>query len=125
GALDVRLAVCGKPLRVIATHLGLRPAERRAQIARLLVQLERDPAGLTAMMGDLNEWLLWGRPLRHLHAHFGQPPAPATFPSNWPVFALDRIWLEPRDQLRRVSVHDSRLARCASDHLPLVAEIMV
>src|SRR5438309_6966419 len=36
GALDVLFDCEGAPLRVIATHLGLRPAERRAQIQQLL-----------------------------------------------------------------------------------------
>ena len=77
----------------------------------------------TVLMGDVNEWFLWGRPLRWLHRHFQQTPAPATFPARWPVFALDRIWVEPRQALRRVSVHDSATARVASDHLPITATI--
>ena len=36
GALDVRLEFGGAVLRVVATHLGLRPSERRAQMRRLL-----------------------------------------------------------------------------------------
>ena len=76
-------------------------------------------------MGDLNEWFLWGRPLRWLHRHFENTPAPATFPSRLPVLALDRIWVKPRHLLRQLTVHTSRLARRASDHLPLVAEIAV
>jgi endonuclease/exonuclease/phosphatase family metal-dependent hydrolase len=39
------------------------------------------------------------------------------------VLALDRIWMRPRDCLRRVSVHNSQCARRASDHLPLLAQI--
>ena len=35
GALDVELVAAGAALRVVATHLGLRPAERREQIQRL------------------------------------------------------------------------------------------
>lgn len=125
GALDIHIAVRGLSVRVIATHLGLRPAERRTQIATLLALLECRPAPLTVLMGDLNEWLLWGRPLRRLRAHFGHAPAPPTFPARWPVFALDRIWVQPRDRLQRVAVHDSKLARQASDHLPLLADVAI
>jgi endonuclease/exonuclease/phosphatase family metal-dependent hydrolase len=39
------------------------------------------------------------------------------------VFALDRIWASPRSILREIRVHRSTLARRASDHLPIVAEI--
>jgi endonuclease/exonuclease/phosphatase family metal-dependent hydrolase len=123
GALDVMLGIRGERLRVIGTHLGLRPAERRRQIETLLARHDREDPEPVALMGDINEWFLWGRPLRQLHARFGTPPAPPTFPSGWPLFALDRIWVRPLHRLRRVVAHDSPLARVASDHLPLVAEI--
>jgi endonuclease/exonuclease/phosphatase family metal-dependent hydrolase len=123
GAIDVTLAIRGERLRVIATHLGLRPVERRHQIDILLARHDREDPVPVALMGDINEWFLWGRPLRQLHARFGTPPAPATFPAGWPVLALDRIWVKPLHRLRRVAVHDSPLARVASDHLPLVAVI--
>jgi endonuclease/exonuclease/phosphatase family metal-dependent hydrolase len=113
----------GQPLRVIATHLGLRPAERRQQIQALLSALDPGIPGPTVLMGDLNEWFMWGRPLRRLHAHFGATPAPRTFPAHRPLFALDRIWVKPLHCLQRIAVHDSPLAREASDHLPLVAQL--
>jgi endonuclease/exonuclease/phosphatase family metal-dependent hydrolase len=75
------------------------------------------------LAGDLNEWFLWGRPLRWLHAHFEETPAPATFPARLPLLALDRVWTSPRSMLRRLAVHRSPLARRASDHLPLVADL--
>jgi len=125
GALDVVIDCDGASLRVIATHLGLRPAERRAQIQQLLRVLEAQTPFPTVLLGDLNEWFLWGRPLRWLHAHFEKTPATATFPARSPIFALDRIWVEPRSMLRRLWVHSSALARSASDHLPLLAEIAV
>jgi endonuclease/exonuclease/phosphatase family metal-dependent hydrolase len=124
GALDVTLDCGADTLRVVATHLGLRPAERRAQVTKLLATLAGEPAAqATILLGDLNEWFLWGRPLRWLRRHFEQTPAPATFPAGFPVFALDRIWVKPRHLLRRLFVHASPLARAASDHLPVVAQL--
>jgi endonuclease/exonuclease/phosphatase family metal-dependent hydrolase len=122
GALDADIDCHGHPLRVIATHLGLRPAERRHQIRLLLQAFDTDrmPVILT---GDLNEWFVWGRPLRWLVSHFEQVPAPPTFPSRLPVFALDRLWISPRHRLVKVKVHATPLARVASDHLPLIAYI--
>ena len=125
-SLDCRLPGFGEPLRVIGTHLGLRPAERRLQVPRLLDAIdERDKKGVTptVLMGDINEWFLWGRPLRWLHAHFRKPRALATFPSGLPLFALDRIWVRPSRLIRRLGVHRSALARLASDHLPLFADL--
>ena len=75
------------------------------------------------LMGDINEWFLWGRPLRWLHRRFGYSPAPATFPVCLPMFALDRIWIRPQERMHRVAAHVSLAARMASDHLPLLALI--
>ncbi|MGF7191350.1 endonuclease/exonuclease/phosphatase family metal-dependent hydrolase [Robbsia andropogonis] len=122
GALDADIDCHGHRIRFIATHLGLRAAERRAQVRALLKTFDtRDmPVILT---GDLNEWFLWGRTLRWLTTHFQRTHAPRTFPSRFPVFALDRVWVRPRERLVRVAVHRTALARQASDHLPLVAQI--
>jgi endonuclease/exonuclease/phosphatase family metal-dependent hydrolase len=123
GALDVELDCGGWPLRVVATHMGLRPGERRQQTQMLLRALEDQRPVATVLMGDLNEWYLWGRTLRWLHAHFQETPSPATFPTRFPLFALDRIWVKPRRLLRRLAVHRTPLARIASDHLPVTAEL--
>jgi endonuclease/exonuclease/phosphatase family metal-dependent hydrolase len=122
GALDADLDCHGHPLRVVATHLGLSLAERRAQIERLLERFDTEIMAVV-LMGDLNEWFVWGHTLRRLKSHFQKAPSPPTFPSRWPVFALDRIWIRPRQRLVQVKVHASKLARIASDHLPLVAHI--
>lgn len=128
GALHVQLGYQGGSLEVIATHLGLWPAERRAQITRLLRILQNSEiittrARVTVLMGDLNEWFLWGRPLRWLHSHFQRTPAPASYPACCPVFALDRIWVKPIRKLIDVKVLDNALTRRASDHLPQLARI--
>jgi endonuclease/exonuclease/phosphatase family metal-dependent hydrolase len=123
GALDVCLDVRGRRVRVLATHLGLRPHERREQVRRLLAALARGEPHATVLMGDVNEWYLWGRPLRWLHAHFRATPSLATFPSRRPLLALDRIWVHPAALLTRLARHASPLARKASDHLPLVAHL--
>jgi len=127
GAIDLVVeAGRATSVRVLATHLGLRPGERREQVRRLLAAVERAPPGPTVLMGDVNEWYLWGRPLRWLHAHFRErPAAPLTFPARRPVLALDRIWVAPRGSLRVLARHASPLARIASDHLPLVAGLLV
>jgi endonuclease/exonuclease/phosphatase family metal-dependent hydrolase len=127
GALDVCVDLGAPvPLRVMATHLGLRPGERREQVRRILAVVERDSPHPTLLMGDLNEWYLWGRPLRWLHSHFREiPAAPPTFPARRPVFALDRIWVSPTGSVQRLARHATTLSRVASDHLPLYADIVV
>ncbi len=122
-AIDAHLDVDGRDLRVLTTHLGLRPAERRIQVQKILRAIDQGPDVPTVMMGDVNEWYLWGRPLRWLHARFGTSPSPRTFPASRPMFALDRIWTHPAGLLNKVTAHRSALAREASDHLPVVGEM--
>lgn len=126
GAIDLRLDINGQMLRVIATHLGLSPAERREQVRRLLKWIgppRNDPAMTTVLMGDLNEWFLWGRPMKWLRSYFGTTPSPSTFHTHWPLFALDRIWVYPAKRLRAIEVCRTPEARLASDHYPLVASL--
>jgi len=125
GALDVGLVYAGMPVRVVATHLGLQPAERRTQIEQLLVSFDPHDPISTIFMGDLNEWFLWSHPLRRLREHFGNSPAPGTFPSGFPMLALDRIWVKPRERLLDLAVPNNLRVRQASDHLPLRAVIDV
>jgi endonuclease/exonuclease/phosphatase family metal-dependent hydrolase len=122
GALAALLQTAGGPVTVIATHLGLSPTERRRQMRRLLALVRRSPKPVV-LLGDLNEWFLWGRPLRWLRRHFGRTPSPATWPARRPLFALDRIWVEPARLLERVEVFCAPPARAASDHLPLRATL--
>jgi endonuclease/exonuclease/phosphatase family metal-dependent hydrolase len=127
GALDVLLehARAG-PLRVIATHLGLGFRERRDQVKRLLELLDRpEQERLLVVLGDVNEWLPRSLSLHGLRRRLGPGSRARTFPSRRPVFALDRIWVLPSRAVTRVRCHASPLARMASDHLPLRAEVRV
>lgn len=110
-------------LTVTATHLGLLPAERREQVRRLLALPDSPDSRARALLGDFNEWWLWGRPLRRLHRHYGSAPAVRSFPARYPFLRLDRIWVSPRKRLRSVRVIRDALTHIASDHLPVVADI--
>jgi endonuclease/exonuclease/phosphatase family metal-dependent hydrolase len=121
-ALDVDLDAAGTTLRVIATHLGLSPSERRHQVQRILETVTADER-LTILLGDINEWLVYGRPLRWLHARFGYCRSVRTFPAHFPVFALDRIWVHPSSALSCFEARATPESRAASDHLPVRAEI--
>ena len=121
GALNLVLDWKGQRLQVVATHLGLKPAERRQQVLRLLELFDPASSEPSLLLGDLNEWLLWGRPLRLLHRHFAANRHLRTFPARYPLFALDRVWVHPHTALQTLVVHRSPLAAEASDHLPLKA----
>lgn len=123
GALAATIDVGGTLLHVLATHLGLRIHERRFQVRQILDYLDSVRNTSVVVLGDFNDWLP-GRSAAHvLDRRLGRPPRPATFPVFWPLVALDRIWVQPRRALRRVSIHATPAARLASDHFPVVAEI--
>jgi endonuclease/exonuclease/phosphatase family metal-dependent hydrolase len=125
-ALDVELDVEGIRTRVILTHLGLGLFERREQVRRILRVASATPRPEpVVLLGDINEWLPRGSPLAWLHREFGRPPAVRSFPARFPILALDRIWVRPRQALRSFTAHRSPAARTASDHLPVKAVIEV
>jgi endonuclease/exonuclease/phosphatase family metal-dependent hydrolase len=121
GALDVDLDYHGQTIRVVVTHLGLKGVERRQQIGRLVDVLARDESRPILVLGDMNEWFPVARSIRSFLSIFGKHPPVRTFPSWWPVLALDRIFVSPKDALIAAKVHATNLARVASDHLPVKA----
>jgi endonuclease/exonuclease/phosphatase family metal-dependent hydrolase len=123
GALDATIDVGGRPLHVLAAHLGLRVGERRFQVRRILEYLESVQRTLFVVLGDFNDWLP-GRSVVHvLDERLGRPPRPRSFPGIWPLMPLDRIWVHPGARLRHVFAHVTPASRVASDHLPVVADI--
>jgi endonuclease/exonuclease/phosphatase family metal-dependent hydrolase len=123
-ALDVDLEVGSEAVRVIVTHLGLWPAERRFQVRKILELLRESPINeRVIVLGDINEWMPLGRPLRWLNGLFGGSIVERSFPSRWPLLALDRVWVRPRKALLALKAHRSPVAAVASDHLPVKALI--
>src|SRR5436190_14541829 len=119
-ALDVDLDVCGQKLRVIVTHLGLFAAERRWQVRKLLEMVKSTEERLV-VLGDINEWFPFSRPVRWFNRLLGHSVVERSFPSRWPLLALDRVWVRPRPALLALKAHRSALAAAASDHLPVKA----
>jgi endonuclease/exonuclease/phosphatase family metal-dependent hydrolase len=126
GALVVDMEAKSLHLRVIATHFGLLKSSREQQVEKVL-EAARDADDRTLLlMGDLNEWRAGRRSgLAGLRAIFGSVESfVPSFPSRYPLLALDRILCHPRQQLRNIAVHSTPLSRVASDHLPIAAEVV-
>jgi prepilin-type processing-associated H-X9-DG protein len=123
GAIDSHLNIDGLSVRVVVTHLGLNRRERRYQVRSLMHHITPKAGDLVILLGDINEWIPLGYPVRSLHRCLGKSPARRTFPSLSPLLPLDRIWVRPREAMAAISAHASPLAWIASDHLPLKAEI--
>lgn len=123
GALATTVDVGGTQVHLLATHLGLRVTERRFQVRQLLAYLDSVRHSIVVVLGDFNDWLP-GRSAVHVLDHrMGRSESLRSFPSSRPILPLDRIWIQPASALRRMFVHTSALARRASDHLPVVADI--
>lgn len=124
GALVADLKMAGRPLRVIAAHLGLLPGSRTAQVAAILHKLAALDDRPTLLMGDLNEWRTGhGSSLAGLKGHLPQAPIVRSFPARMPFMPFDRIMACDRSELLDLATHDTLLARRASDHLPIRARL--
>jgi endonuclease/exonuclease/phosphatase family metal-dependent hydrolase len=125
GVIDAEILCEGKTIRVLVTHLGLAVNERRRQAQSLLRILREghEDYDFTLVLGDINEWRPRGFATYSLDAYLGKAPTPRTFPSYFPVFALDRIWVTPKASLLKVKVVNHGLAKLASDHLPVLATV--
>lgn len=116
--MDAHAQLPGGAVRVIATHLGLRPGERRWQLEQLREIVQEDLATPAILLGDLNLWRDGrnGHPLSDL---FDVRTRHRSFPSYCPLLPLDRIMC--RGGLGLESSRTVREASAASDHLPVVA----
>ncbi len=125
GVIESVFVLGNHTLTLWATHLGLRGCERNMQIKKIMKKIHTADADVSILLGDFNEWLFWSPSLRAIRRSFKATPSPASFPSQMPLFKLDRIWIRPSVKLSTVRAHSSLLSRIASDHLPLVAEIIL
>jgi len=124
GAVFAELDLGEGMFRVIAVHLGLLRRSRLAQAEALLdAFLEMSPMP-TIMLGDFNEWRRVRRSaLAVLEPVFGSLPALSSFPSGLPFLPMDRMLDWPPSLITHFGIHDTPMARLASDHLPLVAHV--
>lgn len=117
-------------LHIYNIHLGTAFRERHHQVKRLLDNeiLNREHFAPRLMMGDFNDWMrgLASRLLKS-HFHSADPnlhlPRRRTFPGFLPLVTLDHIYYDSHLRVEDTFVHRSRLAKIASDHLPLVADL--
>ncbi|MBK8175061.1 MAG: endonuclease/exonuclease/phosphatase family protein [Rhodospirillales bacterium] len=125
GAIDVDLTGGGATLRVIATHFGLRAIERWRQAARLRDAIADHPDHPLLVLGDFNDWCPGCPSLRPLLTMVAASPRRASFPSRRPLLALDRILYRNIAASPCFRAHATPLAHSASDHLPVVGEIVL
>jgi endonuclease/exonuclease/phosphatase family metal-dependent hydrolase len=82
------------------------------------------PAGpLLVLATHLGLWGWQARALGVLGLATGRQRSPASYPARWPMLPLDRVLGRPGRLVRELRRHESALARIASDHFPVVAEL--
>lgn len=111
-----------EPVSVIAVHLGLLRRSRLQQMAAIAAALPDE--GHTIIAGDFNEWSP-KRGLEPLEPHFAMHAPGHSFHAARPLAALDRIGLSSGLTLRDAGVAQDAMARRASDHLPIWADIAI
>lgn len=123
GAVVADLNIADGQLRLIAAHLGLLRHSRLMQVEALLRHAAEVADRPVVLMGDFNEWRRRHRSALHPIGNRFSPldRGVPSFPSYYPMFALDRIIARPRGVVGAVRAHDTPLARVASDHLPVTA----
>ena len=109
--------------QVIVTHLSLGPVTRGRQFAAIARDLDSAASEPTVLLADLNEWNGWAVGLGQLRRASIVLDGPPTYPAGRPLLRLDRIALRACAVQAGPHAHISALARIASDHLPLWAEI--
>ena len=117
---------------IINSHFGLGRGERILQ-AELLVGA--DWLGSVAadlplvLLGDLNSvrssraYRIIAARIRDVRTLVTPTGAFRTFPTRFPSLAVDHIFVNAPLHATRLSVHRTPLARVASDHFPLVADL--
>jgi len=127
GAIRAVIPFAGESVSICATHLGLRAEERQAQLTKLAQSCPQamgdSGTGPGILMGDLNEWWPLSVNLFTIRKRFHRTSEWPTFPVWFPVFALDRICVQGCQGKIHFHRPSSDLARVASDHRPIVADL--
>lgn len=129
GAAFAVCSVRGASFTVSGSHLATDPNERPDQAARWKAALAGVDPPLIAG-GDLNEgpgggaWRTVADGLIDT-ALTGPGPLLPTFPATLPRHRLDALFVSPDVRVSRYEVIETERARRASDHLPVLAELLL
>jgi len=124
GAVMADIRTGGTTVRVIGMHLDLSGLWRRKQARAILSHLDAcETKYPSILMGDLNEWSRQSGCLRDFARHYSFADCGRSFHASRPIATLDRIMVSDALRVAESGVHHSPIARRASDHLPVWAQI--
>ena len=134
GALWLAIDLYGTEVQIINTHLGLHPRERLAQGKALAGNDwlgNEDCPDPVILCGDFNAlpsssvYKLLCKRLNDVQVEMQRYRPRAGFPGRFPAGRIDHIFISPGLEVRNIEIPRSELALVASDHLPLVADILI
>lgn len=132
GALWTSVALDGRVVQVINTHLGLTRHERMTQTEALFSPQwlgHPDCRAPLILCGDFNAGPRSAalrrcrETLRDVRRWLSVPDPGGTFPTRLPVASLDHVFLGGDFVVNHVEVVRTPLSRVASDHYPLLVEL--
>ncbi len=134
GCLHTLVRTSAGLLHVFCVHLGLRRSERAQQMALLasssILKNPRLTPAPAVLLGDFNNW--WPvRTARHIQKQFVNACHVTgrrrllTFGSPLTFLALDYVYATPDIRILNCYVSRSRKVRVASDHRPLVSDLLL
>lgn len=124
GYVEAVLCKAGVRLRVLGVHLGLLRVSRRAQLSAILAHLAKTDPLPVMIAGDFNERsdkVGLGRLAKGYRILSGGP----TWHARHPLFALDRIVTSREITPVAVTALRTGVTALASDHLPLMADLLL
>jgi len=133
GALLARIEMRGRSIYVANTHFGLSHPDRSRQAQTFLGTewLARVPAEAPLIVcGDFNmkpdslPYELISKQVKDAQLVAKVHEGSGTFPSPFPMTRLDFIFLSNHFAVERISVVNNTQTRVASDHLPVVADLI-
>lgn len=134
GALWAAIAVNGIEIQFFNTHLGLRSAERIAQVKSLLgIDWLAHPNCREPVIfcGDLNStprspaYRRLRKRLQDSQIAMKKNRPRSTFFGRYPLTRLDHVFVGAKVEILNVKVPKTDLTSVASDHLPLIVDVRI
>ena len=134
GAIWIQIKFQNMTIQFINTHLGLNGPERIVHTKELMSEkwIENPECiGPVILCGDFNArpgsqiFRMMRKRLHSAQTRAGHSRHKKTWFGRWPILCLDHILISPEVEVVKIEVADSYLARLASDHRPLIADIKI